>query len=153
MNRLKIRSALAVVGCLVLFAVMPLRAQTDISKDFGGYRVYYSVFNSSFITPEVAALYGLTRGSNRAIVNISLIRTSPQGDSLGLPAQVSGSAQNLMQQSTSLDFREIDEGEATYYLASFLFDSEDPLHFNIEVNHDGTRVPYKLNFTRTLYSD
>ncbi|MBT5332285.1 MAG: DUF4426 domain-containing protein [Porticoccaceae bacterium] len=147
---MKLKLILALACCL---GFAPAHAQTDISKDFGDYRVYYSVFNSSFITPEIAALYGLTRGSNRALVNISLIRTSADGDSLGLPAQVSGTARNLIMQNTPLNFVEIDEGDVTYYLASFRFDDQDPLHFDIEVNHEDTRVPHKLSFTRTLYAD
>ena len=137
-------------ACLLIGS---LSAQTDISQDFGEYRVYYSVFNSSFITPEVADLYGLTRGSNRAMVNISLVKTSEEGTSFGLPAQINGNAQNLLMQSTPLRFVEIDEGDATYYLASFTFDDQDPLHFTINVGHDGVRVPYQVKFTRTLYRD
>lgn len=147
---MKLKLLLALTCCL---GFIPASAQTDISRDFGEYRVYYSVFNSSFITPEIADLYDLTRGSDRAIINISLIQTSESGDSLGLPAQVSGTARNLIMQSTPLNFVEIDEGDATYYLASFRFDDQDPLHFEIEVHHQGTRTPHKLNFTKTLYQD
>lgn len=147
---MKLKLTLFAISCLVFGTAF---AQTDISKDFGEYRVYYSVFNSSFIPPEVADLYGLTRGSNRALVNISLVKISDDGNSLGLPAQISGQAQNLLMQSIPLRFIEIDEGDATYYLASFTFEDQDPLHFTIKVGHDGVRVPYEVNFTRTLYRD
>ncbi len=147
---MKIQLALAFIACLWLNS---LNAQTDISQDFGEYRVYYSVFNSSFITPEIASTYGLTRADDRAIVNISLIKTSPQGDSLGLPAKVSGQIQNLIMQSTPLRFVEINEGDAVYYLASFRFEDQDPLHFKIELSHEASGQPYQVEFTRTLYHD
>jgi hypothetical protein len=146
----KLKFALIAIGCLFFASAS---AQNDISKDFGDYRVYYSIFNSSFITPEVADLYGLTRGANRALVNISLVKVSDEGNSLGLPAQVTGQAQNLLMQSIPLRFIEIDEGDATYYLASFTFEDQDPLHFTINVGHDGVRVPYEVKLTRTLYRD
>ncbi len=129
------------------------QAQTDMFKNFGEYKVYYTVFNSSFITPEIAEIYGLTRAEDQAIVNISLVRTSPDGDSLGLPARVSGHRQNLFMQSFPFRFIEIDEGDATYYLAAFAFEDQDPLHFKIEVSHAGISVPYQIDFTRTLYHD
>lgn len=147
---MKLKFALIAIGCLLFGSAS---AQNDISKDFGDYRVYYSVFNSSFITPEVADLYGLTRGANRALVNISLVKLSEGGNSLGLPAQVSGETRNLFAQSTPLRFIEIDEGDATYYLASFTFEDQDPLHFTINVGHDGVRAPYEVTLTRTLYRD
>ena len=147
---MKLKFALFAIGCLMFASAS---AQNDISKDFGDYRVYYSVFNSSFITPDVADLYGLTRGANRALVNISLVKLSEDGNSLGLPAQVSGEARNLFAQSTPLRFIEIDEGDATYYLASFTFEDQDPLHFTINVGHEAVRIPYEVKLTRTLYRD
>lgn len=128
-------------------------AQSDISKDFGEYRVYYSVFNSTFLTPEVAAAYGFTRAKDQALINISLIRHSSSGSSLGLSAQVSGSARNLIGQSTNLNFKEIQEGEATYYLAAFTFADQDPLNFDISVQQDNSSATYEVQFTRTLYAD
>lgn len=147
---MKLKLMALVVGALLMGQAF---AQTDISKSFGDYKVYYSVFNSSFITPEIAGIYALTRAADQAIVNISLIRTSPEGDSLGLPAQISGQTRNLIMQTLPLRFIEIDEGDATYYLAAFSFEDQDPLHFTIEVSHEGTRLPYEVNFTRTLYRD
>ena len=130
-----------------------LSAQSDISKDFGEYRVYYSVFNSTFLTPKVAAAYGFTRAKDQALINISLIRQSSSGNSLGLPTQVSGKVTNLIGQSTSLNFKEIQEGDATYYLAAFTFADQDPLNFDIDVRRNDSSVPYQIQFTRTLYAD
>jgi hypothetical protein len=147
---MKLKLMALVIGALFMDQAS---AQTDISKTFGDYKVYYSVFNSSFITPEIAEIYGLTRAADQAIINISLIRTSPEGDSLGLSARISGQTRNLIMQSLPLRFIEIDEGDATYYLSDFFFEDQDPLHFTIEVSHEGIRVPYEVNFTRTLYHD
>ena len=128
-------------------------AQTDISKTFGNYTVYYSVFNSTFLTPEIASAYGFTRANDQALVNISLIESTETGSTLGLAANVSGNARNLIGQSTTLNFVEINEGNATYYLAAFTFADQDPLNFNIRVQHDNSRTPHEVSFTRTLYVD
>lgn len=144
---------LAFTLLLTVLWVNQARAQTDISKSFGDFTVYYTVFNSTFLTPEIASLYGFTRGDNRALVNISLVQSTDQGDTLGLPAEITGIARNLIGQTTNLGFVEISEGEATYYMASFVFADQDPLNFDIQVKHQGTRVAHRVQFTRTLYED
>lgn len=128
-------------------------AQTDVQQRFGDYNLLYSVFNSSFIDPQIASLHGITRGDNIALVNISVTRVAAGEESLGLPAEISGRVQNLIQQSRELDFIEIREGPATYYIASFRIDDGDPQHFYIDVAPQGIRVPFELQFTRTLYVD
>ena len=138
---------------LTLLLSLSAHGQTDTFRAFGDYKVYFSVFNSSFLTPEVAALHGFTRGSDRAIVNIALTRTTSEGESLGLKANISGTAQNLIRQYRPLNFVEIREGDATYYLAQFNFNNEEPLHFSVVVDHDGTATPHEVRFTRTLFRD
>lgn len=141
---------------VLLFSLLlsgALVGQTNVSQTFGEYTVYYSVFNSTFLDPDIAALHGFTRGRDRALINIALIKKSPEGDSLGLQARVSGTAQNLIMQYRPLNFIEVREGDAVYYLAPFSFNNEEPLHFTINVAHDGVPVPYEVKFTKTLYRD
>ncbi len=144
--------------CLSLLA-LTAQAQIDQPKEiattqtFGSYTVHYNVFNSTDIPAKVAEVYKLVRGKDRALVNISVTKTENGVTSLGLPAKVSGVRRNLMQQRQSLKFIEVSEGEATYYLAPFVFNNEELLHFDIEVNLEGTAKPMKLTFNRTLYSD
>ena len=134
-------------------AALPASAQTNAYTEFGNYKVYHSVFNSTFISAEIAELHGFTRAANQALINVALIHSAPEGDSLGLRAQVSGQAQNLIQQSKPLNFVEIRDGDAVYYLASFRFDDEEPLHFTVNLDHEGTSTPYEIKFTKTLYRD
>lgn len=144
---------------LISLVSLNLAAQVDQPKEiattqtFGDYTVHYNVFNSTDIPAKVAEVYKLVRGKNRALVNISVTKTENGVTSLGLPAQVSGVRRNLMQQRQGLKFIEVSEGEATYYLAPFVFNNEELLHFDIELSVDGVAKPMKLTFNRTLYSD
>ena len=52
-------------------------AQEGISLRDGRYEVFYTTFNSSFITPEVAKAYGFVRGANRALINVAVISFHP----------------------------------------------------------------------------
>jgi hypothetical protein len=136
-----------------------VQAQVDQPKEisttekFGDYTVHYNVFNSTSIPAKVAETYKLVRGKDRALVNIGLTKTENGSTSLGLPAIVSGASRNLMQQKQALKFIEIKEGDATYYLAPFVFNNEEVLHFDIQVSADANAKPMTFRFNRTLYTE
>ena len=144
-------------GLLLSLVACVVQAQIDQPKEisttekFGDYTVHYTVFNSTDIPAKVAEAYKLVRGKDRALVNISLTKTENGVTSLGLPAQISGKTKNLMQQQQALKFIEISEGEATYYLAPFVFNNEELLHFEIQVSESEDSKPMLVKFNRTLY--
>ncbi|WP_299597620.1 DUF4426 domain-containing protein [uncultured Microbulbifer sp.] len=118
-------------------------------QNFGDYRVTYSVFNSDFISPEIARHYNLVRAADRAFVNISV---SKKDGTEGVSAGVSGNATNLIQQSRNLDFQEVRDNKAVYYLAPFRFNDEENLTFNIDlVLPDGSTQ--QLTFRRQLHKN
>ncbi|GAA5524294.1 hypothetical protein Maes01_00849 [Microbulbifer aestuariivivens] len=116
-------------------------------QDFGDYRVIYTVFNSSFLKPEIAQQYQLVRADDRAYVNISVVEKG--AGKLGLASEISGTATNLIQQSRPLDFREIRDGEAVYYLAPLRFEDEEVLTFKIDLKLPNGRSE-QLTFRRQL---
>lgn len=124
-------------------------AQTG-SETFGDYRVHYSVFNSTFLRPELARLHNLTRAEDRSLINISVV---PLDGGAGVPAEVSGSATNLMQQRQPLSFREIDEPDATYYIAPVRHLNEEQYHFRIQIRPRDSDQNTELTFDLTLYHD
>lgn len=150
------RVLLLILSALVSFNTVAQIDQTKIiktSETFGEYTVYYNVFNSTNIPPAIAETYKLVRGKDRALVNISVVKAENGKTSLGLPALVSGNTRNLMQQKQTLKFIEIREGDATYYLAPFVFNNEDVLHFDIQVKADADARPLAITFNRTLYTE
>lgn len=150
---------LALFMIVMASLINPAVAQTDqakpveTSQKFGDYTVHFSVFNSTFITPEVAKLYQLTRGGNQVLVNISLTKTVEGNTTLGLPAVVSGTATNLIQQQRALEFKAINEGEATYYLAPLRHTNEEVVNFVIQVQAETETAPFTVRFNRTLHTD
>jgi len=143
---------------LSLFSIASF-AQIDQPKEiqtfqsFGAYTVHYTVFNSKQIPPEVADIYKLTRSKDMVYVNISLTKTENGVTSLGLPAEVKVKATNLMQQSKTLEFKEIKEPEATYYLAPFRHTNEEDIRFDVSVLPGGEAKPLTVSFTRRLYTE
>nr|WP_255774813.1 DUF4426 domain-containing protein [Microbulbifer zhoushanensis] len=116
-------------------------------EDFGDYRVIYSVFNSDFIKPEIAQNYQLVRAGDRAFVNVSVVKKD--GGTKGLASEMSGTASNLMQQSRNLEFTEIRDGDAVYYLAPLRFEDEEVLTFNVNVKLPDGRTE-TITFRRKL---
>lgn len=144
---------------LLIFVAATAQAQIDQPKEisttakFGDYTLHYNVFHSTDIPAKVAEAYKLVRGRDRALVNISLTKTESGSTSLGLPAVVSGATKNLMQQKQALKFIAVNEGNATYYLAPFVFNNEELLHFDIQVSVNENTKPMTFTFNRTLYTE
>ncbi|USD32894.1 MULTISPECIES: DUF4426 domain-containing protein [Vibrio] len=134
---------------LALASVLALPAWADQFKTIKDVEVHYSAFNSTFLTPQVARSYKLKRNGYSAIINISVLDNYQAGKP-AITAKVSGSAKNLIGQTKTLEFREIKEGSAIYYLAEFPISEEENLTFDIDVNA-GNKGTGRLKFTQKFY--
>lgn len=121
----------------------------DTHRDLGEYRVHFSVMNTTKLPPAVAEAHGITRARDRALINVSLTRPDQPG--YGQPAQVSGTATNLMQQSRQLEFREVREADAVYYIAPLEHIHEEVIHFDLSVQPEGSEAPLEVRFKRKLH--
>jgi hypothetical protein len=149
MNKIS-RLFLALLACT---ASTTLSAIDDSSRTFADHTVRFSAFNSSFLSPEVAGNYNITRGKNRGLVNIAVIPLNAGAKLGGQPALVEGSVSNIIAQRQILDFFEVTEGAATYYLAPFRFENEDFLTFKIRVRVEPDKPANEMSFQRTFYHD
>ena len=100
---------------------------------FGNYEVHYSAFNSTFLSPQIASAYKLERGSRYGIVNVSILDVEKKSLGKAVAGRIKGRVINLLSQSSGLDFNEVREGDAIYYLASFRFSDDDSLIFKLDV--------------------
>ena len=123
--------------------------EQQVFTQFGDVRVLHTVFNSSFLQPEIAATYKFKRADDQMLVNVAVVRGETASG--GLPVKLSGEVSNLMQQKKTLQFTEIHEKGAVYYLAPLRLDADEVLHFHFQVELDGKR--YDVNFDRQLYRD
>ena len=127
-------------------------AQAEQERIFDDYVVYYNVINSTFLNPEVASQYNITRGDNVGVVILSLQEIVDTDETVPAAAQVSGETSNLVQ-SEPLDFEEVQEQKVRYYVAEFRFDSGEPRSYTINVQPEGMQRSHELNFTDTLYQE
>jgi hypothetical protein len=126
-------------------------AQAQQSEVFGPYELHYSVVNSTFVEPEVAATYGIVRGKKRAILTLAVRdQLAPPGETHVM--QLQGRTWDLIQNQT-LEFLEIREGKAVYYIAEFKFINEEWRFFEVDFRPDGADQTYTFKFKHQLYVD
>lgn len=142
------RLLLALTSLLLLLA-LPVRAEQAIK--FGDYEAHFVAFNSTFLPAQAARSYGISRSRYNAILNVSVLNIT-QDPKLAVPVEIEGEAKNLLGNRKRLNFREIKEGIALYYLAEVSFSNEETFQFTIKVTpQDGPSETIK--FTQTFYSD
>lgn len=118
-----------VVQAASILLLLVCAAYAEQYKRFGDWRVHYIAFNASVLSAEIAERYEIVRGSHKGLVNITAIGPSGKGEKVS----VKGRFKNLLDQTTKLDFREIDDKGTVYYLATFDFENAENLRFEITV--------------------
>ena len=133
--------------CLALPVLAADAAKPERKEVFGDVTVHYSAFNSSFLTPEVARTYGLERSRYNGIVNIAVQNKQGVAQAVG----ISGEARNLTGTLRPLNFQEVKEGNAIYYLAVLPYRNEDTYQFTLKIMGEGQQQT--LTFQQTFYVD
>mgnify|MGYP003110146933 CR=1 FL=1 len=142
---------LAPFACLL--ALLALPAQAQLSERYGPYELHYSVVNTSFLAPEIAARYQLTRGRNYAILNLAVREHLDDGSTEARAMRLQGSATDLLNKQQVLDFQEIREGSAIYYIAEFRFIDEEWLRFEVDFRPEGGTRSYRFELRKQLYEN
>ena len=122
-----------------LIAFCSLICSAEIQQN-GDYDIHYAVFPSRIIPPEVALAHNLVRADNKIIVNVS-VKTGEQTTK----AKLSGFVINLLEQVIELEFMEVNEGNAIYYLATHTSQAEDTLRFNLLITPPDSE-PFPITF-------
>lgn len=145
---------LLVVIAPVALAQIDEARTIETSRTFGNFDVLYNIFPSTTLQPDIAAHYQLVRGGDQAVVNVS-VRNRGNGGNIAQAAIVSGTYSDLIQPK-KLEFREIREEGAIYYLAQMRFTDHETLRFDIVVQPliDGPAPvgsPFKISLTRKFF--
>lgn len=109
------------------------QASAEQATRLGPWEVHYNAFNSTLLRAEIAQQYELERSSTLATLNIAVLAA----DLPGKPSQavtVSGYSMNPLSQQKRLDFKQVIEGEAVYYLAQVRFTHLETLRFFITID-------------------
>lgn len=139
----------------ILFILATLTSFSSIaenSRQFGDYLIHFNAFRSDTISAEVAKQHGLARASNRVLVNITVLKELMGATGQPVNAKVTGHASNLTGQLKTLEFKEIKEGNAIYYLADTKITDGEFLKFDINVVPEGVTRPMRLHFNKRFFT-
>lgn len=112
--------------------------------------VHYIAFGATFLTPKIAKAYGIQRSRYNGVINISVLDNSKKGK----PAKrvsISGKARNDLGQIKTLEFEEVTEGDAIYYLSQVTYSDEETFYFDITLNDGSGNKSFK--FKQKFYVD
>ncbi len=137
----------------LLLAWLPLSSQAEQFQDFGDYVVHFNAIPTSFLNPDVAKNYRITRSKHRAMLNITVLRKVMGTAGTPLKATVKATATNLSDQVKDMNLKEIREGAAIYYVGQVRVTNDETLNFNIEVTPDGEKAPLIVRFRQRFFTD
>ncbi|MNV60811.1 hypothetical protein D3C71_1532880 [compost metagenome] len=131
-------------ACLSVTAMAADAIKGDRQEKFGDVTVHYNTFNSTFLTPDIAKAAELNRSKNQGVINISVLK-----DGKPLTAQVTGTVKDLTSQSVPLEFKQITEQGAIYYIAQYPVPQQETRTFDIKVQ-TGDKIN-TINFNQELF--
>jgi len=139
---------LLIILSITLVNISTVSAQN--MKKLNDWNVHYIALDSTFITPKIAKAYQITRSRYNALVNISVLDNTKSGN----PAKnvsITGTAKNNLGQFKTIEFTEVTEGDAIYYLAQISVNHEETVHFDLAIT-DGKKSQ-NLKFYQKFYID
>ena len=138
---------------LLLLSGLALPAIAQQSEMYGQFELHYSVVNTTFLAPKVAAAYGITRGDDRAILNLAVREHLPGGETVARSMQLKGRTWDLLQHTQELEFLEVREGPAIYSIAEFKFLNEEWRHFEVYFRPEGADETYTFKYKHQVYEE
>ncbi|GGW94475.1 DUF4426 domain-containing protein [Alteromonas halophila] len=132
----------------LVLVTLSSQASAEQKQRLGDWDVHYMVVNTPFLTPEVAANYGIVRSKYNALINLSVL-DAQTGDAQRV--SVSGKATNLLGSGHELSFKKVEEGDAIYYLAVLPYRDQETFRFAIDIQHGEKQQT--LTFKQKLYVD
>ncbi|MEM6773645.1 MAG: DUF4426 domain-containing protein [Pseudomonadota bacterium] len=150
-NCLRQRRGAAISLTVTWLLLVSPSSLAQLSERFGPYELHYSIVNTTFLEPAVAAEYGITRGRRRAIINLSLREHLDDGTTVARTMDLDGSSRDLTAQSIAFDFLEVREGPAIYYIGEFKFINREYRFFDVNFAAEGREERYDFSFKHQMY--
>ncbi|MFB1015478.1 MAG: hypothetical protein ACI93V_000918 [Alteromonadaceae bacterium] len=150
MKTLTKKISLHALFLISFFSFFSTSVMAENMKKLGSMNVHYMAIGATFLTPEVAKNYGIERSRYNGLINISVLDNT-QKEMPAKTVSISGIARNDIGQIKSLEFQEVKEGEAIYYLAQVNYSNEETYYFELDIT-DG-KESHKMKFKQKFYVD
>lgn len=130
-----------------LLVTMPFSSYAQNMTKFGDYVIHHTALPTDILLPEVARAYKIKRSKNRGMLNIVV-----QNKGQGTTAKVTGTGVNLNSQLKHLKFREIKDGDVTYYISSFRVTNKETISFKVNIQPAGSTKSHTVKFKKEFYT-
>jgi hypothetical protein len=137
-----------VMMTLSLMLSVSFSAQAEQKMTLGNWDVHYIVFDTTFLTPEIAKANGIVRSKYNALVNISVLDTATQ---VAQRVDINGTARNLIGTTKELKFKRVIDGDAIYYLAPLSFRHGENYTFDVSIRQ--VTQTQTLTFKHEMFVD
>lgn len=141
------------VPTLIATLALTLATPAQGQHVFGDYAVHHGTMLTERLEPKVANRYDIRRSDHRALITVSVRERSADGQSQAVRAEVKVTGVNLSAQRRELTMREVDEGEAIYYLTDFRIDPPETVRFEVHVRPEGSDQAHAFEVSRTFHAD
>jgi len=118
--------------------------------DIGDHIVHFSALATDQLPPEVAKAYSIVRSPERAMLNVSVLQ---EADNKAVTAEVTVNVVNLTGQLKNVAMRQINEGDAIYYIGETRVANRETLVFDISIRPEGVSIASEVRFQRQFFTD
>lgn len=138
---------ISLVKLVVVSALLWLPMAQAEMKTAGPYQVHFSAFESTFLSPQMAKQYQLTRSRSQAVINVSVLDT--RKGNVPTEVKLKGQAKNLLGHNIELAFKEVKEEKAVYYIEQLKYSNEETFRFYLELETPEGKYP--VQFIKKFY--
>ena len=101
-----------------------------------------------------ASRSSIQRSSNRALLNVTVLKKVMDTPGTPVDAEVTASGKNLTGQNREIEIREIRDPEgAIYYIGEFTVHNMETYNFTVEVAVEGEAEPLVVKFRQQFYTE
>lgn len=136
---------------VLLFTIAPVQAQ-ETAKQFGDYVIHFNAVNTDFLTPEIARNYGIKRSKNRVLITVSVLKGEIGVAGQPVAADISAHATNLSDQTKTLNMRQVNDGNAIYYIDTFSVTNEETVDMHISAKPKNGGPNMEVKFRRQFFT-
>lgn len=133
---------------IAMLMITSSQVSAEQKKQLGDWDVHYIAFPAPLLTPEIAKQYRIQRSKFNAVINISVLNSQSQQ---AQKVAISGIAKDLLGRQIALDFSEVVEGKAIYYLAQLPFKDQQTFDFTLTLSQKDSLQ--QLTFKQKFYVD
>lgn len=117
-----------------------------------GHEIHYNAFRADFLPASVAKRHGLTRATDRGLLNVTVLRPRSDATLESIEATVTAFASRRGEARTEIRMRPVREPGSVSYVGAFKIEGEPPYDFELHVQPFGAARSATIRFRQVVAS-